>query len=391
MSLLRRRTDSHHRVTFVELFFDLVFVFAVTELSHGLLGHLALAGAVETTLLFMAVWWVWIYTSWVTNWLDPERTPVRLMLFALMLAGLVLSTSIHKAFETRGLAFAGAYVAMQVGRSLSTMAALRRESRPNFLNFARITAWLGMSGVVWIAGGLAEGEARFALWACAVAIEYCGPSVGFRFPGLGRSTTADWDVEGGHLAERCGLFIIIALGESILVTGSTFSQLEWSTGTVAAFVTCFVGSLAMWWIYFNVGSERASRVIATSADPGRLARIAYTYMHLPIVAGIVVGAVADELVVSHPLGRTEPQTAAVAIAAPALYIAGTLLFTRTMSGRAPLSHIVGLALLLALVPFAASLTPLALTVATTAILVLVGLWEAISLGRLKGADSEAGA
>ena len=92
-SLLRGKPENgHHRVTFVELFFDLVFVFAVTQLSHALLEHLSLLGALQTALLLLAVWWVWIYTSWVTNWLDPETTPVRLMLFALMLAGLVLST-----------------------------------------------------------------------------------------------------------------------------------------------------------------------------------------------------------------------------------------------------------------------------------------------------------
>ena len=114
------------KVTFVELFFDLVFVFAVTQLSHALLEHLTFSGAVQTTLLLMAVWWVWIYTSWATNWLDPEKIAVRLMIFALMLAGLVLSTSIPHAFDTKATAFAGAYVFMQVGRGLFTMVAVRR-------------------------------------------------------------------------------------------------------------------------------------------------------------------------------------------------------------------------------------------------------------------------
>ena len=109
--------DRHARVTNAELFFDLVFVFAVTQLSHTLLHHFTPHGAVQVTLLFLAVWWVWVYTTWVTNWLDPEQTPVRILLFLLMLGGLVLSTSIPKAFEERGLWFAGAYAAMQVGRT----------------------------------------------------------------------------------------------------------------------------------------------------------------------------------------------------------------------------------------------------------------------------------
>ena len=106
-----RHGHEHHRVTFVELFFDLVFVFAITQLSHGLLHHLTPLGAFETALLMIAVWWCWIDTAWVTNWIDPEKPPARLLLFGLMLGGLVLAASIPKAFEERALAFAGAYVA----------------------------------------------------------------------------------------------------------------------------------------------------------------------------------------------------------------------------------------------------------------------------------------
>src|SRR5215218_9758016 len=108
----------HSRVTYAELFFDLVFVFAVTQISHRLLGHFTALAVVQTTLLFLAVWWVWVYTSWITNWLDPERTPVRVLLFLLMLGGLVLSTSIPQAFASRGLWFASAYAAMQVGKTV---------------------------------------------------------------------------------------------------------------------------------------------------------------------------------------------------------------------------------------------------------------------------------
>src|SRR5690349_4255003 len=134
--LLRGKAlNGHHRVTFVELFFDLVFVFAVTQLSHSLLEHLSLAGALQTALLLLAVWWVWIFTSWVTNWVDPEAAPVRLMLFALMLAGLVLSTSLPQAFEARGWAFAGAYVLMQLGRSLFMLWVLASRDAGNFRNF----------------------------------------------------------------------------------------------------------------------------------------------------------------------------------------------------------------------------------------------------------------
>ena len=380
-SLLRaRHGHEHSRVTFVELFFDLVFVFAVTQLSHTLLAHLTLGGLLQATLLLMAVWWVWIYTTWVTNWLDPDRTPVRLLLFTLMLAGLVLSTSIPKAFESKGLAFASAYVFMQLGRTLFMLWALKGNNAANYRNFQRIICWLALSALFWIAGAFAEGNARLMLWGTALLLEYVSPSLRFWTPGLGASTTSDWDVEGSHLAERCGLFMIIALGESVLVTGAKFANLPWTSTSIAAFLVAFVGSVAMWWVYFNIGAERARRHISSSRDPGRLARLTYTYMHLPLVAGIIVTAVGDELVLAHPTGHLEAKTAAVLIGGPALYLIGNLLFKRTSARNYPLSHMVGLALLVSLIPAAAFADPLTFAAATTAVLVIVAVWETLSFG-----------
>jgi len=375
----------HARVTYIELFFDLVFVFAVTQLSHSLLNHLTWSGALHTLLLFLAVWWVWIYTSWVTNWLDPERTPVRLLLLALMLGGLVMSTSLPEAFYAKGLPFAVAYVFMQVGRSLFMLWGLGDANPANTLNFKRITLWLAVSGTLWIVGGFCSGETRLALWVAALAIEYAGPSLGFWAPGLGRSTTGDWNVEGAHLAERCSLFIIIALGESILVTGIAFAALEWKWIDVAAFLIAFVGTITMWWLYFDTGADRGSQRISHSSDPGRLARLSYTYLHLLIVAGIIVSAVADELILAHPLnspgGHAEAPTIAIIVGGPALYLLGNLLFKRTLSNRAPLSHIVGLGLLTALIPAALYLPPILSGAATTVILIMVATWETVSLTR----------
>jgi low temperature requirement protein LtrA len=379
--LLRARHGHEHgKVTFVELFFDLVFVFAVTQLSHSLLKDLSMAGAAKTGFLLMAVWWAWIYTSWVTNWLDPERTPVRLLLMVLMLVGLVLSMSIPTAFGVRGLSFALAYVALQVGRSLFTLWAVRRHAR-NRRNFQRITAWLALAAGVWIGGGVAGGALQVALWIVALGIEYLSPALGFWTPGLGRSTTADWDVEGGHIAERCALFVIIALGESILVTGATFGDMRWSADTAAAFAVDFVGSVAMWWLYFDTGAGRGSREIAASADPGRLARLAYTYIHLLLVGGIIIAAVADEIVLAHPSGHVEPESLAVILGGPAVYIVGNILFKRATANRIPLSHLVGCLLLIGLVPVGIVASPLTLGAGAAAALVVVAVWETVSLRR----------
>ncbi len=380
-NLLRaRKPHQHHRVTYVELFFDLVFVFAITQISHTLLAHFTPLGVLQTTILFLAVWWVWIFTSWITNWLDPERTPVRVMLFGLMIAGLLLSTSIPKAFESRGLAFALAFVVMQVGRSFFTFLSIPK-SQPGWRkNLLRITLWLTCSGVFWIAGGLAEGQTRLMLWIVAVVIEYCGPLARFRLPVLGATPLKDWEVEGGHMAERCGLFIIIALGESIVVTGATFAEAAWTAPTIMGFVVALIGSIAMWWVYFHIGAEAGAEHISESEETGKLARLAYTYLHLPIVAGIVVTAVGDELLLAHPEGHSDIKAVLSMIGGPLLFLVGTILFKRSVRGIFQLSHMVGIGLLIVLISFAHSLSPLMLSSATTIIMLIVAAWEAISLG-----------
>jgi len=384
-SLLRKRGQHDSgKVSMVELFFDLVFVFAVTQLSHGLLADLTPTGALHTLMLLMAVWWLWIFTSWVTNWLDPEKVPVRVMLFALMLGGLLMSCSIPEAFGDKGLMFACAFAAMQVGRTSFMLWALRGEGAVQSRNFLRILIWFIASGAFWVWGGLEQGALRTGLWLAAIAIEYMSPSLAFWVPGMGHSATAEWNVDGGHMAERCGLFVIIALGESILVTGTTFAGLPGNSVTAAAFLVSFLGSVAMWWMYFDTAAERASIRIAHSDDPGRIARLAYTYMHLLIVAGIIVCAVADEIVLVHP-GHAESMGIAVILAGPALYLLGNALFKWASNDRKlpPLSHLAGLLLLALVAPsaFAHQLSALALGAFTTAVMVVVAGWESIALRR----------
>jgi low temperature requirement protein LtrA len=371
--------NQHSRVTYAELFFDLVFVFAVTQVSHTLLGRFTPLGALQTTMLFLAVWWVWVYTSWITNWLNPETTPVRVLLFLLMLGGLVLSTSIPKAFESRGLWFAIAYAAMQVGKTVFLWISTPPHRSLARMNAIRITAWLSVSAVFWIAGGFAEEHLRLALWAVALAIEYISPAVRFWIPKYGASSVADWVVEGGHMAERCAGFIIIALGESIVVTGATFADLPWTAETVGAFASAFIGALAMWWIYFHRGAEAGSELISRSSEPGRLARLAYTYLHMPIVAGIILAAVANELVLTHPAEHSDLKTVLSAIGGPLLFLVGTILFKHSIRGWLQLSHGAGIIALAVLAWFASALSPLMLSILTSVIMIIVAAWESMSL------------
>jgi low temperature requirement protein LtrA len=372
VAVRRERLAGGQRVTSMELFFDLVYVLAVTQLSHLLVGHLTVRGAAQMALLLVAVWIAWVYNAWFTNWFDPDRRLVRLVLLGVMLASLLMSATLPAAFGDRGLVFAGAYVAMQVGRTSFVVAAFRDE--PGLRrNFQRVLAWLVASGLLWLAGGLAHGTAREALWLAAVAVDFTAPMVGFFTPGLGRSRTTDWTIAGGHFGERFPLFVILALGESLLITGTVFGELPFSALTVAAFVVAFLGSVALWWVYFDRSAEDAGGVIAGSADPGRLGRSAYTYCHLPMVAGIIVTAVGDELTIAHPDGHASMATAATVLGGPALFLAGHALFKWAVFGRLSVPRLLAIVALAALWPARSALSPLLLASAATLVVAAVAV------------------
>jgi low temperature requirement protein LtrA len=377
--MLRERVRGQHaRVTTLELFFDLVFVFAITQLSHSLLAHLTVFGAIQAALLMLAVWWAWIYTTWITNWLDPDHPVVRTMLFVLMALGLMMSTSLPAAFGERALPFAVAYTALQVGRTLFMVWACRADASLS-RNFVRVACWFFASGSLWIAGALGPPEARTGLWAAALAVEYLAAFVGFWTPGMGSSNTAEWTVEGAHMAERCGLFIIICLGESILVTGATFTAHAWEPATVGAFLAALLAAIAMWWIYFNAHADAAAYAIAESEDPGRMARIAYTYAHVPIVAGIIVTAAGDELTLAHPAGHIEAGAIWLILGGPALFLAGGAWFKWAVFRKVSAPRVGGLAMLGAAAVAAPYVTPLILSAAATAVLIAIAAWETVTL------------
>ena len=378
-SLLRaRHGDQDTRVGFIELFFDLVFVFAVGQLSHGLLEHLDGAGAIRTLILFLAVWWVWACTTWATNYLSTDHLLVRFLLFVLMLLGLVMSISIPHAFDERGLSFGLAVATMQVSRTVFLTLCIRAHPA-QFRNFRRVTIWFAIAGTFWIAGGLAEPSDRLWLWTIAISAETLPAFFGFRLPGLGRSHPRDWNVSAAHMAERCGLFVIIALGEMIIIAGATFAGLAWAPAESVAVLAGIIAAIAMWWIYFNIGAERATRFFENLQEPGALARTGYTYLHMPIVAGVVVMAVAIELALAHPLGHSEPEMVATASGAAILFLGGNLLFKRVAGGWLQLSHLVGLAGAAALFAFGHLLAPAFLLAAVASLLALVAAWETISL------------
>ena len=329
---LRREAGAEQRATTLELFYDLVFVFAITQVSHLLLEHLNWTGVGQAALVLLVVWWSWNYTTWVTNELDPGSIAVRLLLIALMLASLLMAIAIPDAFGAKALLFAASYVAIQVGRhTFLTFVAAERGTNER-RRAARILVWFLAAGVLWIAGALADGSTRTLLWLAALAVDYGGPMVTFWLPGRPRVSPEAWEVGSGHFAERFQLFIIIALGETIVITGTTTAEHELTTAAVVAFGLAFLMTAALWWLYFNLVAAIAERRLAQAQNRTLLARDAYTYLHVVIVAGILLTAVGDELVIAHPTEELADAELAAVVCGPALYLLAHVLLRLRMSG-----------------------------------------------------------
>jgi len=369
--LERRRAGEEQRATSLELFFDLVFVFAITQVSHILLDDLTWRGAGRALLALLVVWCAWNYTAWVTNELDPDAVAVRLLLLALMLASLLLAVAIPGAFGAHALLFAVSYVAIQVGRhTFLTFAAADRGTLERE-RAGRILAWFVASGVLWLAGALAGSGARPALWIAALAVDYVAPLCFYWVPGRPRLQASTWEVSTAHFAERFQLFVIIALGETIVITGATTARLELDASRLTALALAFAGSAALWWLYFDYVARIAERRLELAEDRTKLARDGYTYLHAVLVAGVVLTAVGDELVIAHPTDRLTHAELLAVVSGPALYLLGHALFRLRMAGSLSTKRLLGAAGCMA-AALVGLVTP-ALVVAAVVVAVLVAV------------------
>jgi low temperature requirement protein LtrA len=367
-----RDQGEEQRASNLELFYDLVFVFAVTQVSHVLLDDLSWHGAWHATLALLVAWWAWNYTTWVTNELDPDAVPVRLLLLAIMLGSLLLAVAIPEAFDGRALLFAGSYVAIQVGRHLFLTFVVADRGTIERERAGHILAWFLAAGVLWLAGALADGTARSLLWLAALVIDYSAPMATYWLPGRPRLTAASWTVQTAHFAERFQLFIIIALGETIVLTGATTAKLPLDTARVTAFVLAFVSTAALWWLYFTyVATIAERRLERADADRTNLARDGYTYLHVVLVAGIIVSAVGDELVIAHPTDVLPAVEVAVLVVGPALYLIGHGLFRLRMAGTISWKRLTGAVACLAVGALGSFAPALVLAALLVAILVIV--------------------
>jgi low temperature requirement protein LtrA len=372
------------RVSNLELFFDLMFVFAITQVSHLLLDDLSWRGAGRALIALLVVWWAWNYTTWVTNELDPEKSVVRLLLLVLALGSLLLAVAIPQAFGSRGLLFAGSYVAIQVVRHTYLTFApgpgtIERERA------GRILAWFCFAGVFWIAGAVVHGWPRAALWVVALGIDYGAPVAIFWIPGRGRIRETAWDVETSHFAERFQLFVIIALGESVVHTGATTSQLHLTVARGVAFVLAFAATAALWWLYFDYVARIAERRLELAgAKRTRVARDGFTYLHAALVAGVVAAAVGDELVIARPHTTLPAREVVAVVAGPAIYLVAHALFRLRLAGSIPWKRVAG-----AVACVLAGVVGLWVPALALAALVVAALVGVVVAERIAGARREA--
>jgi low temperature requirement protein LtrA len=345
MSRFQRRSDDpeRQRTTTLELFYDLVFVFAVTQVSHLLLRNLDWTGVGQMALALCVVWWAWNYTTWLTNELDPESLVVRGVIVTLTLASLLMAVAIPEAFGSRSLLFAGSYVFIQVGRHAFLAFVSAPAGTPERSRALHILIWFIGAGVFWIAGALFDGTTRTVLWLIALAVDYSAPILTYPVPWLKKVTTHAWEVSTAHFAERFQLFVIIALGETIVLTGETTSELELDWQRALAFVIAFLVTAAMWWLYFDYVARIAERRLETASDRVVIARDGFTYLHVVLIAGVIVSAVGDELIIAHPAETLSGTEAAIVVAGPATYLLGHVLFRLRLAGSLSYKRLLGAA------------------------------------------------
>ncbi|MEU1755371.1 low temperature requirement protein A [Micromonospora matsumotoense] len=383
-ALLRAGVTSP-RATFLELFFDLVFVFALTRVSQRIIDDLAtarrelLVEIAQTLLIFLAFWAVWTLTAWVTSRYEPERAEIQLVVVCSMLGCMVMAVATPRAFAERALAFALGYVAVQVGRPLFLTVALRGHPRRQIT--VRIAAWATVSAVPWVLGALLPGRWRLACWTVAVAIDYVGLMFGWPTPRLGTTRASTWEVLGEHLAERYQQFFLIALGENILVIGLSFSGHSFSRASSGAFLLSFVTTGLLWRIYFHRAGHLFAEAIRVSRSPGKLGESA-SWTHLVIVGGVLMTAVGYELAIAHPHQRAGLAWAFFLMGGPAIFLTARARFEYEIFGRVSRSRVVGVLVLVALMPVAARVSTVIALASATAVLVAITVADfARSYGR----------
>jgi low temperature requirement protein LtrA len=366
---------SEERVTPLELFFDLVFVLALTQCTALMADNPTWEGLAQGLLVLGVLWWSWVGYSWLTSVVDPEEGTVRFAIFAAMAALLVVALCVPEAFDSLALLFACAYAIVRFAQIVLFVVASRDDPglRRSVAGLAGGTA-LG-TGLL-VAASAADGALQGALWALALLLDMGEP---YLFGSEG------WKLVPGHFAERHGLIIIIALGESIVAIG-VGSEAGVDAGVVAAAVLGIVVAAALWWLYFDVVALVAQRRLSKAAE-GRerneIARDSFSYLHFPMVAGIVLLALGLKKTLEHVEDPLEIEIAIALLGGAGLYLIAHVAFRWRNVHRFNAPRLLCALLLLALVPAAVELPALATLGILAAVLAVLIAYERVHFAELR--------
>ncbi len=377
--VLRDPVESE-RVHFLELIFDVVFVFAFTELSQHLYDELSWAGLAKVLVLLLAMWWVWYRMAWTTNRYNPGRPAIQSMIVVTMLATLLMSAALPHPFVNRavGAVFGSTYVAVEVGRH--TWLVLLGGDRRVQLVSVRVLFWAVLSAPLWIAGIFGSASFGLVLWTVAVAVDYAGGLLDFPTPRLGRAGLRGQKVAGAHLVERYRQVLIIAFGETILASGIQFSPYAFQRDRTAALIVSFVITLLVVRIYIYRAGAMLPEAIAATAAPAYIGELA-SYAHLTMAAGIILSAVGDKIVITRPLAHAGLGWTLVILGGPAVFLVGRGALDYATFSRVSRSRPAGVVLLAATVPTTRHLPSIGVAAVAAAILTAVALGNWIAWQR----------
>ncbi|MGH3037612.1 MAG: low temperature requirement protein A [Gaiellaceae bacterium] len=361
--------DDEHRVTPLELFFDLVFVFAMTQVTGLLADDPTWGGVLRGMLVLAALWWAWSVYAWLTSAMDVDEGGVRLVMLAAMGAMFGVALAVPGAFGDDAVLFGVAYLLLRL-LHLVLSAVVARDDPDRLDALLRFAPTAIIGPLLLVLAGLVEGDARIAVWLIALAIDYLGPVV----IGVGRG----WQVASEHFAERHGLIVLITLGESIISIGLG-AGLELDARVLVAAALGLVVVSALWWLYFDVAAIFARRrlVEALGLELHRLALHAYSYLHLPMVAGVVLFALGLETTLHHPDDALDTVPAVALCGGAALYLLGHIAFLFRTTGRVFRRRTVGAIALLVLVPAAVTIPALAALALVSAVCSSVVAYEVL--------------
>jgi len=344
--------ENEYKVAPIELFFDLIFVFAFIQLSHYLAEHLSWRGAIETGVMLIAVLTVWSYTSWAATMIPVHRTSSSLMVLAVTVLGLLMNASISKAFAAASWSFVIPLLVIQIGRTAWTIVnAPDRDYREHFI---RVFVWLLVSTPLWIVGALTDPEMRLFWWTAAALIELLGAFLAHPLPGKSlQSQELPFDAD--HMLERYNLFLIIALGETVLMSGISLAQAPMDPMTVVTGVLAMLITVSLWAMTFGSAQQHAEHHIKHTVDPVGVSRYAMNAV-ITMVAGLIVLAVGNEKIIHHPTGHTSLLTGLMVAGGPALFLITQSLFLKCVLNVKSHYHWVG-GLVVALSGFLAWILP----------------------------------